>query len=357
GDPAGGVTLADDARAFDALEAHDADSRAGLWKMRKAAAPILLSRTTDEKHISFIEDGAVPAERLPEYVERFREVIDAHDANTSFYAHAGPGVLHVRPLVNTKTVEGLETFEAIADEVTDFVVEFDGSVSGEHGDGRARTQWNRKLYGDRLWSAFRDLKSAYDPDWLLNPGNVCGALDDEPTPTDGSQVAPAHDMTENLRFDPEYEFDADFDSELNWENENGFQGMAELCHGCGGCRGGQETTGGVMCPTYRAAEEEIQSTRGRANALRQAMSGDLPENEQFTDEFADEVLDLCIGCKGCARDCPSEVDMAKMKVEVLHEQHRRHGAGLRDRLFANIDALSAVGSALAPLSNLASSVP
>jgi hypothetical protein len=332
-----------DVRAFDAVEAHDAASRSGLWKMRKAAAPILLSRTTDEKHISFIEDCAVPAERLPEYVERFREVIDEHDATTSFYAHAGPGVLHVRPLVDTKTVEGLDTFETIADEVTDFVVEHGGSVSGEHGDGRARTQWNRKLYGDRLWRAFCDLKSAYDPDWLLNPGNVCGD----------------HDMTENLRFSPDYEFDAGFDPAMNWDNDNGFQGMAELCHGCGGCRGSQETTGGVMCPTYRAADEEIQATRGRANMLRRAMNGELGGEgaTQFTDEFVDEVLGLCVGCKGCARDCPSEVDVAKMKAELLHERHQREGASLRDRLFANVDRLASVGSALAPLSNLTSSVP
>jgi hypothetical protein len=330
-------------RAFDALEAHDEASRSGLWKMRKAAAPILLSRTTDEKHVSFIEDCAVPAERLPEYVEHFREVIDDHDATTSFYAHAGPGVLHVRPLVNTKTVEGLDTFETIADEMTDFVVDHGGSVSGEHGDGRARTQWNRKLYGDRLWAAFRGLKSAYDPDWLLNPGTVCGD----------------HDMTENLRFSPDYEFDADFEPELEWRTDNGFQGMAELCHGCGGCRGGQDTTGGVMCPTYRAAEEEIQSTRGRANMLRRAMSGELSDSgdAQFTDEFVDEVLDLCVGCKGCARDCPSEVDVAKMKAELLHERHQREGASLRDRVFANVDRLAAVGSALAPLSNLAASLP
>lgn len=339
--PSEQVGPAADARAFHALEAHDAEARAGLWKMRKAAAPILLSRTTDEKHISFIEDCAVPADRLPEYVEHFREVIDTHNANTSFYAHAGPGVLHVRPLVNTKSIEGLETFETIADKVTDFVVELDGSVSGEHGDGHARTQWNRKLYGDRLWNVFRDLKSSYDPDWILNPGNVCGN----------------HDMTDDLRFDPDYEFDAEFDPTLNWENDNGFQGMAELCHGCGGCRGGQETAGGVMCPTYRATEEEIQSTRGRANMLRQAMSGELNDEEQFSDEFVDEVLDLCVGCKGCARDCPSEVDMAKMKVEVLHEQHQRDGAGFRDHIFANIDRLSALGSALAPLSNVASSLP
>jgi Fe-S oxidoreductase len=164
-------------------------------------------------------------------------------------------------------------------------------------------------------------------------------------------------MTEHLRFGPDYEFDAGFDPELVWDTENGFQGVVELCHGCGGCRGPQETTGGVMCPTYRAADEEIQSTRGRANLLRSAMSGDLPEDEQFTDEFVDEVLDLCIGCKGCKTDCPSGVDMAKMKAEVTHEYHQRNGARVRDHLFANVDALSAAGSALAPVSNWASRLP
>jgi FAD/FMN-containing dehydrogenase/Fe-S oxidoreductase len=327
-------------RASDAMEAHDADRRETFWKMRKSGLPILLSRTSDAKHISFLEDCAVPPEHLPEYVEGFQEILEDTGTFASFYAHAGPGVLHVRPLVNTKTVEGVEQLAEIADRVTDLVVSFGGSVSGEHGDGRARTQWNRKLYGDRLWEAFGDLKSAFDPDWLLNPGNVCGE----------------HDMTEHLRFDPDYEFLAGFEPELAWETENGFQGMAELCHGCGGCRGEQSTTGGVMCPTYRAVDEEIQSTRGRANALRAAMSGDLPD-DPFREEFLTEVLDLCVGCKGCKMDCPSGVDMAKMKAEVLHEYHEREGVSLRDRLFANVNSLARAGSALAPLSNAAGGLP
>jgi FAD/FMN-containing dehydrogenase/Fe-S oxidoreductase len=334
-------TTTDPRTAVDAMEAHDAETRAKFWKMRKSGLPILLSRTTDEKHIAYIEDTAVPAENLPAYVAEFQEILADHDTFASYYAHAGPGVLHIRPLINTKTAEGVETFESIADAVTDLVVKYGGSVSGEHGDGRARTQWNRKLYGDRLWGVFRDLKTAFDPDWLLNPGNVCGD----------------HDLTENLRFSPAYDFDAGFDTTLNWENDNGFQGMAELCHGCAGCRGPQETTGGVMCPTFRAAEEEIQSTRGRANMLRGAMSGAFDEEELFTDEFVEEVLDLCIGCKGCAKDCPSEVDMAKMKAEVVHEYHQRNGSSLRDRLFANAETVSRLGSALAPLSNLAMKLP
>ncbi|AQL41685.1 FAD-binding oxidoreductase [Halorientalis sp. IM1011] len=332
-------------RAASADEAHDEGEREQFWKLRKSGLPILLGRTSDAKHVAFVEDTAVPPENLPEFVADFREVLSAHDTYASFYAHAGPGVLHIRPLVNTKTQDGVDRMESIADDVTDLVVEYGGSVSGEHGDGRARTQWNRKLYGEGVWETFRTLKTAFDPDWLLNPGQVV-SRPDEPT-----------DMTENLRFDPDYEFEAGFEPALQWDEENGLQGMAELCHGCGGCRGHQDTTGGVMCPTYRAAEEESLSTRGRANSLRRAMSGELPDDEQFSEEFVTEVLDLCIGCKGCAHDCPSEVDMAKLKAELTHEHHQREGASLRDRLFANVDTLSAVGSALAPLSNLAQKVP
>ena len=352
----------DDEPSVAAMEAHEKDERARFWKLRKSGLPILLSRTSDEKHISFIEDAAVPPENLPEYVSDFQDVLAENDTFASFYAHAGPGCLHVRPLVNTKSPAGVNQMAAIADGVTDLVVEYGGSVSGEHGDGRARTQWNRKLYGDHVWGVFRDLKTAFDPDWLLNPGQVCGYADSEELPPRAPERANAVDMTEHLRFDPDYEFDAGFDPTLAWQNENGFQGMVELCHGCGGCRGGQETTGGVMCPTYRAADEEITSTRGRANMLRQAMSGDwgtaaAPDDEQFDVEFMHEVMDLCIGCKGCARDCPSEVDMAKLKAEVEHEHHQRNGASVRDQLFASVETLSSVGSTLAPLSNWADRVP
>ncbi|MFC6889779.1 FAD-binding and (Fe-S)-binding domain-containing protein [Halorubrum trueperi] len=327
-------------RVVDAMEAHDPEDRDRFWKMRKSGLPILLSRTTDEKHISFIEDCAIPPEHLPEYTREFQEILEDNGTFATFYAHAGPGVLHIRPLINTKNVEEVDAMVDIADRVTDAVVRLGGSVSGEHGDGHARTQWNRKLYGDDLWNAFRDLKTAFDPDWLLNPGNVCGDFD----------------MSENLRFDSEYEYDAGFDPAMEWAIDNGMQGMVELCHGCGGCRGPQETTGGVMCPTYRASEEEIQATRGRANMLRGAMSGEIPD-DPTEDEFVTEVMDLCVGCKGCTKDCPSGVDMAKLKAEVEHAHHEEHGIDLRTRLLGNFESLAPIGSTLAPLSNLPGKLP
>ena len=334
-------TTTDEPYAVDALEAYDDDRQAKFWKMRKAGLPILLSRTSDAKHWPFIEDTAVPAENLPEYVSDIQTLFEEYDTFASYYAHAGPGVLHIRPLLDLKADDGIETMHEICDDVTDLVVEYGGSVSGEHGDGRARTTWNEKLYGEAVWSLFQRLKAAFDPDDLLNPGNVSGDAD----------------PTENLRYDADYTFDADFEPTLNWDNDNGFQGMAELCHGCAGCEGHQDTTGGVMCPTYRATEnEEITSTRGRANMLRRAMSGELPD-DVFSEEFSDEVLDLCIGCKGCKRDCPSGVDMAKLKTEITHERHQREGIGLRDKLFANVETLYSLGSTLAPLSNIATALP
>ncbi|MFB6113185.1 MAG: FAD-binding and (Fe-S)-binding domain-containing protein [Halodesulfurarchaeum sp.] len=330
--------------AFEALEAYTEERKADFWEMRKAGLPILLSRTGDERHRSFIEDTAVPAENLPEFVSDFRDILDDHDTFATYYAHAGPGVLHIRPLLNLKTEKGVAAMESIAEQVTDLVIQYDGSVSGEHGDGRARTQWNKKFYGEDLWESFRSLKESVDPKWLLNPGQVCG-YEDGPT-----------DLTEDLRYGPDYDFEVPFEPALHWENDNGFQGMTELCHGCGGCTGYQDTTGGTMCPTYRAAEEEIMSTRGRANMLRSAMNGNLPD-DLLSEEFIHEVLDLCMSCKGCKIDCPSGVDMAKLKAEVEWEYKQRNGASLRDKLFANVEDLLELGSTFSPLSNWAKDLP
>ena len=328
-------------RAFESRIAQSADEQAQFWKLRKSGLPILLSRTGDEKHIAFIEDTAVPVQSLADYVADVEDVLDAHDTFASFYAHAGPGCLHIRPLINTKTSAGEQTMESIAEEVTDLVIAYGGSISGEHGDGRARTQWNRRQYGEAVFSLFQELKKTFDPDGLLNPGQVCGDIS----------------MRDHLRFGADYRHAPSVEPQLVWDNENGFQGMVELCHGCGGCRGQQQTTGGTMCPTFRASEEEITSTRGRANLLRQAMNGDLPEDMLTDPHFMQEVLDLCIGCKGCARDCPSEVDMAKLKAELTAAYQREHGVDRRTKLFANIHQIGKLGSATAPVSNWMQRVP
>ncbi|MDZ7850183.1 MAG: FAD-linked oxidase C-terminal domain-containing protein [Halodesulfurarchaeum sp.] len=331
-------------RANGALEASSEDRQTAFWDLRKAGLPILLSQTGTVRPWPFVEDAAIPVEHLPEFVERVQDLLAAESTDATFYAHAGPGVLHIRPFLDLQTQDGVDSMASIASAITDLVLEYDGAVSGEHGDGRARTQWNEKRYGKELWTIFRSLKRSVDPDWLLNPGPVGGAKSGAP------------DMTANLRFGPGYDLELPFEPELDWENENGMRGMVELCHGCGGCTGYTETTGGVMCPTYRATGEEIQSTRGRANLLRSAMDGNLPA-DPLEAEFIEEVLSLCVSCQGCRRDCPSGVDMAKLKAELLHEHHQRDGANLRSKLFANVDRLAEIASTLSPISTLAMELP
>ena len=333
--------FAEEGAAFDRIHAHSPEDQAKLWKLRKAAIPLLMSLEGDPKPYPFIEDATVPPEELAEYVQQFEEVLEAHDTSAAYFAHAGAGTLHIRPILTLKEAEGIEAMHSITEDVTDLVLEHHGSFSGEHGDGLARTEFNPKMYGEELWGAFQELKTAFDPDWLMNPGKVV-YTDEDPT-----------DMREDLRYGADYS-SLEPQTTLDFSEEGGFSHLVELCNGCGTCR---QTTTDTMCPTYRASKEEIQTTRGRANMLRAAISGDLPEEELFSDRFQEEVLDLCVGCKGCKSDCPTGVDMAKLKTEVKHEYHQREGAGLRERLFANIDALSRVGSALAPLSNRAEAVP
>ncbi|MFB6251762.1 MAG: FAD-binding and (Fe-S)-binding domain-containing protein [Halobellus sp.] len=338
--------------AFDVLEAYSEADQDQLWKLRKAAIPLLMSLEGDPKPYPFIEDATVPPEELAEYVGKFENVLDTHDTSAAYFAHAGVGTLHIRPILNLKADEGIEKMHSIADDVTDLVVEHHGAFSGEHGDGMARTEFNPKMYGEDIWGAFKQLKTAFDPEWLLNPGNVV-YREKASDPGPESDRGVGADMRDHLRYGPEYQ-SIEPQSELDFDDEGGFSHLVELCNGCGTCR---QTDSDVMCPTYRASKEEIQTTRGRANMLRAAISGELGEDEIHSERFQREVLDLCVGCKGCKSDCPTGVDMAKLKAEVKHQYHEENGASLRSRLFGNIDALSALGSRLAPLSNLASSVP
>ncbi|WP_226007212.1 FAD-binding and (Fe-S)-binding domain-containing protein [Natrinema salinisoli] len=342
-DAIGGATtaLVDGGNAFGSIEAFSQAKQDRLWKLRKAAIPLLMSMEGDPKPYPFVEDASVPPDELAAYVAGFQEILENHDTTAAYFAHAGVGTLHIRPVLNLKDGDDVEKMRAIADDVTDLVREHNGSFSGEHGDGLARTEFNPKLYGPDLWEAFQDLKSAFDPDWRLNPGKVV-YREDDPT-----------DIREHLRYGPDYA-SLEPQTTLDFDDEGGFSHLVELCNGCGTCR---QTDGDVMCPTYRATEEEIATTRGRANLLRAAISGEIDPEELYGEQFQAEVLDLCIGCKGCQSDCPTGVDLAKLKAEVKHQYHDREGTSLRERLFANVDRLAAIGSTLAPVANRATELP
>ncbi|NUB93456.1 FAD-binding protein [Haloterrigena sp. SYSU A121-1] len=330
----------DEGDAFEALEAYTEDEQADLWKLRKAAIPLLMSLEGDPKPYPFIEDATVPPEELAEYVQKFMEILDDHDTSAAYFAHAGSGTLHIRPILNLKEDEGVQAMQSISEDVTDLVVEHHGSFSGEHGDGLARTAFNPKMYGEDLWAAFQEVKSVFDPDWRMNPGKVV-YTDENPT-----------DMRENLRYGAGYT-SIEPQTKLDFTDEGGFSQLVELCNGCGTCR----QTDDVMCPTYRGTKDEIATTRGRANMLRAAISGEIDEEEMYSERFQEEVLDLCVGCKGCKSDCPTGVDLAKLKAETKHQYHEREGIGLRERLFGNIDTVSKLGSALAPLANAGKQLP
>ncbi|WP_128081473.1 FAD-binding and (Fe-S)-binding domain-containing protein [Haloferax sp. ATB1] len=342
----------DSGAAFDVLEAYSEESQGRLWKLRKAAIPLLMSLEGDPKPYPFIEDATVPPEELAEYVQKFEEVLEDHDTSAAYFAHAGSGTLHIRPILNLKENEGIEKMHSITDDVTDLVVEHHGAFSGEHGDGMARTEFNPKMYGPELWGAFKELKTAFDPDWMFNPGNVV-YRDGPSDPGPDSDRGVGADMRENLRYGPDYQ-SVEPQTAIDFDDEGGFSHLVELCNGCGTCR---QTDSNTMCPTYRASKEEVQTTRGRANMLRAAISGELPEDELYSERFQTEVLDLCVGCKGCKSDCPTGVDMAKLKSEVKHQYHQKEGTSLRSRVFGNIDTLSKIGSKLAPLSNAAAELP
>ena len=341
-----------DGEAFEHVAAYTTADQEDLWTLRKAAIPLLMSLEGDAKPYPFIEDATVPPAELAEYVEKFEAVLEDHGTSAAYFAHAGAGTLHIRPILTLKEEQGIETMHRITEDVTDLVLDHHGSFSGEHGDGMARTEFNPKMYGPDLWAAFKEVKTAFDPDWHLHPGNVVYRDGPDDVGPDSDRGVGA-DMREHLRYGATYQ-SIEPQNVLDFSDEGGFSHLVELCNGCGTCR---QTDTGTMCPTYRASRDEMETTRGRANMLRAAISGDLPEDELYTREFQEEVLDLCVGCKGCMNDCPTGVDLAKLKAEVKHQTHRENGAGLRERLFANIDRLSALGSATAPVSNWAPAIP
>jgi FAD/FMN-containing dehydrogenase/Fe-S oxidoreductase len=301
-----------------------------IWGVRKAGLGLLLGTKGDKKPIAFVEDTAVEPAKLPEFIRRFREVITNHDAIAGYYGHCSVGCMHIRPLINLKEPSEVKKMVSIADEIADLVLEFNGAMSGEHGDGLARSHFNKKLFGPVLYEAFRQVKSAFDPKNLMNPGKIV--------------ESPA--MTESLRISPAYKTWQP-QTTLDFSGQGGFARAVEMCSGMGECR---KKLDGTMCPSYMGTLDEEHSTRGRANALRVVLSGKVPQ-EDFTSKRLYEVMDLCLECKACKAECPSNVDMAKLKYEFLDHYHRANGLPLRNRLFGGIERLNRIGSQFAPLSN------
>ena len=306
------------------------EEQQSIWKLRKAGLGLLLGMKGDRKPIAFVEDTAVDPARLPAFVARFRAILEAHGAGAGYYGHCSVGCLHIRPIINLKEERGVRQMKAIADEITELVIEFGGALSGEHGDGLARSAANERLYGPRLYDAFRQVKRAFDPKGLMNPG----------------KIVDAPPMTENLRYGPAYRTWTP-QTILDFSGQGGFAGAVEMCNGIGACRKKLE---GTMCPSYMGTQDEEHSTRGRANALRAVLSGRVPASE-FTGKRLYEVMDLCLECKACKTECPANVDMAKLKYEFLAHYCAANGLPLRNKLFGRIERLSRLGSRLAPLSN------
>ena len=342
----------DEVRAkVEALEARRARERFGyaatvalepavqqsIWKLRKAGLGLLFGVKGDAKPIAFIEDTAVDPKDLPRFVPRFRDIMAKYGAEGAYYGHCSVGCLHIRPVIDLKTARGLEQVRSMAGEIFDLVLEYGGAISSEHGDGRARSPFLARVFGPTLFQAFREFKSAFDPKNRMNPGNLV----DSPG------------VTEHLRYGAGYKT-WEPKTLLDFSGQGGFAAAVEMCNGVGVCRKKLE---GTMCPSYMATKDEEHSTRGRANALRAVLSGRAPAAE-FAGKRLYEVMDLCLECKGCKAECPSNVDMAKLKYEFLYHYHEANGLPLRNRFFGKIAALSRWGSRLAPASNwIAASAP
>lgn len=321
----------------------NANQQKQLWEVRKAGLNIMMSMRGEGKPVSFIEDCAVPLPHLAEYTRRLTEVFSKHGTTGTWYAHASVGTLHVRPILNMKT-DGANKMRAIAEESAALVREYKGVYSGEHGDGLVRSEWIAPFFGPRLTAALGDIKALFDPHNLMNPGKI---------------VAPSKQDDRNLfRFKPDYTTPP-ISTALDWRAEWGERGLAaavEMCNNNGHCR---KFDAGTMCPSYRVTRDEVHLTRGRANTLRLALSNQIDgaSDDGWASESVKQAMELCVGCKGCKRECPTGVDMAKMKVEFVHQYKSRHGHSLRDRLVAHLPRYAPWVSKAAWLMNAIEYVP
>ena len=302
-----------------------------IWQVREAALGLAMATKGDAKAVSFVEDTAVAPDQLRDYIRDFLAIVSRHNTEAGVYAHASVGCLHVRPVVDMKTESGVRQFETIASEVADLVLAYGGALSGEHGDGLVRSPFMERMFGPELYAAFRQVKQTFDPDGLFNPGKIVDA--------------PA--LTENLRLGPSYR-SAPVTTSFDYDAYGGFAGAVEMCSGVGACRKMQP---GTMCPSFMATREEAHSTRGRANALRLALSGKLGQ-AGLSDDAVHDVLDLCLECRACKTECPVGVDVARMKSEFLAAYWRRRGTPARARVLGHVDQVARWGSRLAPVANL-----
>ncbi len=299
----------------DVVEITDAALQKAVWEVRKAGLNIMMSMKGDGKPVSFVEDCAVPLEHLAEYTQRLNDVFEKHGTRGTWYAHASVGTLHVRPILDMRR-DGAEKMRAIAEEACAMVREYKGAAfSGEHGDGLVRSEWIEPIIGSRLTNALGEIKRIFDPDGVMNPGKIV-----QPTRMDDRTL---------FRYKPGYQV-APFETALDWSEWGGLGPAVEMCNNNGHCR---KFDAGTMCPSYRATLDEQHLTRGRANTLRLALSGQLSA-DAFTSKELYETMALCVGCKGCKRECPTGVDMARMKTEFLHHYTQRHGLSLRQRAIA-----------------------
>ncbi|MDB5884455.1 MAG: FAD-binding oxidoreductase, partial [Polaromonas sp.] len=348
------------------VEMVDDASQKNLWEVRKAGLNIMMSLKGDGKPVSFIEDCAVPLAHLAEYTDELTNVFRKYGSKGTWYAHASVGTLHVRPILDMRQGGqngGAAKMRAIAEEASELVRHYKGAYSGEHGDGLCRGEWIGWQFGPKINDAFAQIKNYLDPLNLLSPGRIVNP--------------PRMDDVRLMRFPPSYKV-IPIKTALDWSAWNvqndpvteqtsapgtggdpagGFTKAVEMCNNNGHCR---KFDAGTMCPSYRVTRDEQHLTRGRANTLRLALSGQMPglqAEDAFTSEAVKDALDLCVGCKGCKRDCPTGVDMAKMKVEFLYHYKGKHGYTLKDKLVAHLPDYAPWASRLAPLLNLRDRVP
>jgi FAD/FMN-containing dehydrogenase/Fe-S oxidoreductase len=309
----------------------------GIAEFRAAGLNVMMSMKQEGKPVSFVEDCAVPLPHLADYTERLNAIFAKHGTRGTMYAHASEGCLHVRPVLNLKLDKDVKAMRAIAEETFAMVREYKGSHSGEHGDGIVRSEFHQAMFGERIVADFREVKHRFDPENVLNPGKIVDP--------------PRMDDRTLFRYPPDYRV-PELKTVLDWSAYpgagGGFQGAVEMCNNNGACR---KLEGGVMCPSYRATRDEKDVTRGRANTLRLAISGQLGPDALASDEMA-ETLKLCVSCKACRHECPTGVDMAKMKIEVLAARAAKHGLSLRDRLVGYLPHYASLASRLAPLANV-----